>query len=266
MHSTTYSLVFADQVFVLNLPWLRIRRPPKWLVLLLLGALMVALMIYEIRSSALQSRLLSHFARQMTYRIEPGVSPSIVFPKQGPFNLRYGYSQLPDFQQRLETQGFTVNQQARFSPQLERITRWGITPPYPEPVKAGLVIRSADGHKMFEVSNTAEIFNSYDQIPPLIVKVLLSMENKELGNVPPDVTTNPVLEWDRIVKAGFSYAGNRLGLPLAGRGGQHSGDAAGKIPSFYGWAYRVSWRQGAANGKRQFESLQIGDGHPRCQA
>ena len=180
---------------------------------------MVSLIIYEIRSSALQSRLLSHSARQMTYTIESGVSPSIVFPKQGPFNLRYGYSQLPDFQQRLETQGFTVNQQARFSPQLERITRWGIAPPYPEPVTAGLVIRSVDGHQMFEFSNPAEIFNSYDQIPPLIVRALLSMENKELGETPPDVSTSPVLEWNRIVKAGFSYAGNKLGLPLRVEGG-----------------------------------------------
>jgi hypothetical protein len=178
MHSTTNGLAPADKVFGLNLPRLRFWRPPKWLVWLLLGALMVSLMIYEMRSSALQSRLLSHSARQMTYRIEPGVSPSIVFPKQGPFNLRYGYSQLPDFQQRLETQGFTVNQQSRFSPQLERITRWGITPPYQEPVKPGLAIRSADGHQMFEFSNTAEIFHSYDQIPPLIVKALLSMENQ----------------------------------------------------------------------------------------
>ncbi len=219
LHSTANGLALADPVFSLNLPRLRFRRPPKWLVWSLLGALMASLVIYEIRSSALQSRLLSHSARQMTYKIEPGASPNIVFPNQGPFNLRYGYSQLPDFQQRLESQGFTVKQQARFSPQLERITRWGITPPYQEPVKAGLLIRSADGHQMFEFSDTAEIFKSYDQIPPLIVKALLSMENKELSKDPPDVSTNPVLEWDRIVKAGFSYAGNRLGLPLRVEGG-----------------------------------------------
>jgi membrane peptidoglycan carboxypeptidase len=53
----------------------------------------------------------------------------------------------------------------------------------------------------------------------LIVHAILNMENRELGEEPADARSNPVLEWDRLAKAGISYAGGKLGLPLRLEGG-----------------------------------------------
>jgi membrane peptidoglycan carboxypeptidase len=63
------------------------------------------------------------------------------------------------------------------------------------------------------------LFQTFDQIPPLVVPALLFMENRELGSEPSDLSANPVLEWDRLAKAGLSYAGSKLGLPIRMEGG-----------------------------------------------
>jgi hypothetical protein len=40
----------------------------------------------EARTSYLQSRIFSHFARQTSFSVEPGPSETIVFPKWGPYD------------------------------------------------------------------------------------------------------------------------------------------------------------------------------------
>src|SRR5438046_8085944 len=47
-------------------------RPPKWLVRCLVIALLILSLVYEFRTSALQSRVFSYFARHMSYGVEPG--------------------------------------------------------------------------------------------------------------------------------------------------------------------------------------------------
>jgi hypothetical protein len=48
------------------------------------------------RTSALQSRILSNYARKMSYTLGTGPSSSIIFPKHGPFDIRAGYA-LPSY-------------------------------------------------------------------------------------------------------------------------------------------------------------------------
>ncbi|MFQ5668273.1 MAG: transglycosylase domain-containing protein [Candidatus Binatia bacterium] len=182
------------------------------------GLLLGAVIVYELQTSALQARLLSRYATDLTYHVEAGSSPRIAFPQSGPLDQRRGYSEIPMFVSRLQAQGFQVARQARISPELAQLMRWGVTPPYPEPAIAGLTVRGADGTPLYEGVDSKRVFRRFEEIPPLLVQTLLFIENRELLR-PFDPRSNPVIEWDRLVRAVASYGGSRLGLPIALEGG-----------------------------------------------
>jgi membrane peptidoglycan carboxypeptidase len=183
-----------------------------------LGAALGAATVYELETSALQARLLSQYAARLSYAVEPGASPEIVFPQEGPFDEQRGYSRIPEFQSRLQAQGFVVTQQARISPELARLVAWGVAPPYSEPPVTGLTIRSADGELYYAAASRDRIFDGFEDLPPILVNTLLFIENRELLD-PFDARSNPVIEWDRLALAGFLYTGNKLGLPVPLQGG-----------------------------------------------
>jgi membrane peptidoglycan carboxypeptidase len=191
------------------------RRAVKWILILLCIA---APLIYELRTSALSSRIIHHYARKLSYRMGPGPSPSIIFPKRGPFDIRAGYTLIPDFERRLQAKGYKIAEQVRFSPELERAAKWGILPPYAEPTSTILTIHGNNGQSLFQAPVLGYYFDSFDGIPPLIVKSLVLIENREL-DAPTDYRANPVVDWDRLAKAGILYAGHKLGLPLQVEGG-----------------------------------------------
>jgi len=213
--SSLNSRALPRRPFEMTRPRWHFRRPPKtkWIAWFLISGVLLWMVVYEIRTSAFQSRLLAFYAQESTYTLGSGPSPTVVFPKEGPFNQRHGYAQIPDFQRRLQSKGFTVTEQARFSPLLAKIAKWGIVPPYREPATAGLVIQTFEGLSLYDAGAAKQLFSSYEEIPPLIIQALLNIENRELGEEPTDPRNNPVLEWDRMAKAGISYAGRELGLP-----------------------------------------------------
>src|SRR5512140_1118979 len=99
---------------VLSAPRIRPRRnlpPLGWIsfVLVLLGAV-----VYEERTSAVQSWAFSRFSGRLTYVVASGESDSIAFPREGPFNERLGYTRIPDFQRKLVSAGYRVTAQSRF--------------------------------------------------------------------------------------------------------------------------------------------------------
>lgn len=174
---------------------------------------------YELRTSALESFLFSRMARRLSYTVEPGPSPSIVFPRGGPSDERRGIVRLPDFTTRLERAGFVVAEQARFSPWLLRLTRLGIAPPFQEPPRPGLVVRGREGVLLLDRTGRARfVFGHMDDVPGVLVKALLFIENRELGE-PHDPRRNPAVEWPRLTRAGLTYVGGRLGLPIHAEGG-----------------------------------------------
>ncbi len=194
------------------------RRFPRYLRWILILVVLAAPIAYEMRTSALQSWLLSNYARKMSYQREAGPSPNILFPKYGPFDLRAGYARIPDFERRLSAKGYRITEQVRFSPELERAVKWGIRPPYTEPTSTKLTINGMDGRPLFRAPVALHSFNRFEEIPPLAVKSLLIIENRELSE-PADSRSNPVVDWDRLAKAALFYAGNKLGLPLPVQGG-----------------------------------------------
>jgi hypothetical protein len=73
----------------------------------------------ETRTSYLQSRFFSAFARDMSVAVGAGPSRTIIFPKGGPYDERLGYAELPRFINALGGDAFIVARQARWSPTLE---------------------------------------------------------------------------------------------------------------------------------------------------
>src|SRR5215470_9754821 len=190
---------------------------PRWFAAAIIPIL-IATGLYETRTSVLQARLFSAIARRLTYQVGPGASSRIVFPESGPFNEARGYSKIPRFSRELVDHHFHIAAQSLFSTDLERLSRWGITPPYREPTTAGLVISDRAGTILYDARSRRQTFNSFDEIPPLVASALVFVENRELDEATSD-THNPVVDWGRSAKAAAFYAGKKVGLPLPVEGG-----------------------------------------------
>jgi membrane peptidoglycan carboxypeptidase len=198
------------------------RRSARWLKLAVVVALCVgglaSVVYHELRTSAIQSWLLSRYAATLSYEIEAGPSPSIAFPRGGPFDAQRGYPRLGDFSRRLASAGYTVAEQARQSARTIRFVRWGVTPPYREPAVAGLVVRDFRGESLYDARPRDVLFRDFEDIPPLIVNTLLFLENRELSS-PTDPGSNPAIDWRRLGKAGGLYVVRGMGLPVRSEGG-----------------------------------------------
>jgi len=203
----------------LEAPAQRSARWPKVTALIIVVVGLLGWLVYhELRTSAIQSWLLSRYAATLSYEIKPGASSSIAFPRGGPFDAQRGYRRLGDFSRRLESAGYTVVEQARQSPGMVRFVRWGITTPYREPAAAGLVVHDFRGDALYDARPRDVLFRDFDGIPPLIVKTLLFLENRELAN-PTDPGSNPAIDWRRFGKAGGLYVARGIGFPVRSEGG-----------------------------------------------
>jgi membrane peptidoglycan carboxypeptidase len=201
-----------------HIHFLFFRQYSRWVLILSVGVIVGTVGLFEARTSEIEARILSSAAAKLSYGVASGPSPSISFPAGGPYNEIRGYAGLPEFQQRLMDAGFRVVAQARLSPELERLARWKITPPFREPAVAGLNVRGENGSVLYNAGSRERVFNSYEDIPALAAKALLLVENRELDDTDA-VTRNPVVDWGRLGKAGLMYAGHKIGLPFPVEGG-----------------------------------------------
>src|SRR4029077_7513090 len=129
-----------------------------------------------------------------------------------------GYSKLGNFQSRLESQGYRVAQQARQSETLGTLVSRGISPPYQEPRDTGMSILGVRGVPLFRYAQSDFLFKGVDDIPPLLTRTLLFLENRDLDR-PASSWQNPVIEWDRLLKASLFYIGSKLHIRVTGSGG-----------------------------------------------
>ena len=202
------------------------RRRKGWGILRLTGRVVPVLaglacggaFVYELETSALQSRLFAHYVNRLSHHLEAGPSKEISFPAGGPFNERRGYPRFPEFVRRLGERGFAVSEQVRMSPELQRLVSWGVEPPDREPDATGLIIRGRRGELLYDGQERDRVFRDYSDIPPLVVQTLLFIENQELLSAE-DPRSNPTLEWDRLGMASLRYFGAKLGLPVSVQGG-----------------------------------------------
>jgi len=189
-----------------------------WLWSGLFILLLVTCIFIEIQTSILQSWFFTRTNERLSYQLVTGRSDEIAFPRSAPFDDRRGYSKLPAFQSRLEAEGYQVARQVRQSETMVDLIKKGISPPYVEPTETGLDIRGADGVALFRHAQSEFLFAKMDDIPPLLVKTLLFLEDRDL-NHPTSPWQNPAIEWDRLFKATLFYIGSKLSLEVPMQGG-----------------------------------------------
>lgn len=175
----------------------------KWL---LVAAVLIALVVVvrlcqiEFATSRWQARYLSSLASDVGYTMDAGPSDSIRYPASGPYDVRLGYSQLPDFERRLAARGYTIAAQARGSERLLSLADEGLFLPYDEKDQAGLTVRDARGEPIYDATFPHRVYQDFDAIPPLVVRSLLFIEDRYL--LDPDAPNrNPAIDWRRFGRA-----------------------------------------------------------------
>ncbi|MBA1188491.1 penicillin-binding protein [Pseudomonas entomophila] len=199
----------------------RRRRVWLWSFVLVVGVglVVVGLAVQdEVQTSHLQSREFSRLASTLTYTLQPGPSEAIVYPGEGPFDKRLGYSALGEFLPRLLKRDYLVSQQVRFSPALMRYVDHGLFVPYREKSQAGLSITDCRGDTLYQYTYPQHVYPDYAAIPPVMVKSLLFIENRDLLD-PNDPRSNPAVDWPRFAKAAYSQVAKYLALPGQSAGG-----------------------------------------------
>lgn len=191
---------------------------PLWLLLLIALIAVGFAIAEEMQTSRLQSREFSHFAATLSYSMHKGPSDAIMYPGDGPFDKRLGYSALGDFLPRLLKRDYLVSEQTRFSPELMNYAKHGFFVPYTEKIQAGLSITDCKGEALYQYHYPQHLYSDFASIPPVIVHSLLFIENRDLLD-PNDPNANPAVDWPRFAKAAYTQVAKYLALPGQSAGG-----------------------------------------------
>lgn len=185
--------------------WTIQRRSCSWKTpirfLFLLATMCIALAgLFELRTFRIQSQLFADIAQGLSYRVENGAAPAILFPQSGPYDIRLGYTRIPEWINTLQANGYAIDRQARWSEDLLYYTGMGLFPVYREKNQTGLKIADWQVQPIIESAFPQLAYPDFKSIPPLAVKMLLFIENRELldENTP---YRNPSVEYERILKA-----------------------------------------------------------------
>ena len=189
------------------------------LVLILVALVILGFVIAtESRSSRLQAREFSQLARDLNYRVESGPSDAIIYPGDGPFDKRLGYSALGDFLPRLLKRDYRITEQSRFSPELVTYVKRGFFVPYQEKSQSGLTISDCRGDALYQFTYPQQLYPDFASIPPVLVNSLLFIENRDLLDSKHPLA-NPAVDWPRFLKAAVSQVAKLVGLPGQSAGG-----------------------------------------------
>jgi len=167
-------------------------------VLLLWPLVAVAYLVYdEMRNATWHSRWLADFAADIGFRVEPGAARTPLPPDRGPRDVRLGYASLPDFTERLETAGFARIRQAVPSRRMSELAAHGVFNVYDEKAQAGLQLLDMHDAKLQRARYPRNVYPDFGEVPDLIVRSLLYVEDRELLDESRP-TMNPVVDWERL--------------------------------------------------------------------
>jgi len=189
-----------------------------WLLVVVALVALAFAMRAEMRTSKLQSREFSRYAKDLTYTLAPGPSDSIAYPGEGPFDKRLGYSDLGQFLPRLIKREYVVKEQTRFSPSLMAYYDRGLFIPYEEKIQAGLSITDCRADVLYEFHYPQQLYAQFQDIPPVVVNSLLFVENRSLLD-PREPLLNPAVDWPRFGKAAYTQVAKVFSLPGQSAGG-----------------------------------------------
>lgn len=197
-------------------------RHKKTLHKALAGTLLIgAPLVFEGWRSPLQSWYFNGVAsgRFNTQKID---DPKQFPPARGPLDVRRGYAHFQEYDRNLTEKG-----------------KWALTYAAPwhdrnilglqlnlmdvEKPQAGALIKDDTGQTLYEARFPRNIYKSFDDIPPSLVKALLFVENAELLDKHPE-RQNPAVEWDR-----FTYASMMQVLKAVGLKGDYPGASTAAV-------------------------------------
>jgi len=168
------------------------------------------LLRFELRTSYFQAKYLTRLAKQATFRLEPGPSPLIRFPRTGPYDLRYGYALLPSFIERLKELKFRVSAQARISTQHAKFVDAGIFPIFHEKSQAGLKVTDRRAEPLLIYRTPEVVFKKFEDIPKIVLDTLLFIEDRNLLDESRP-HHNPAIDWERLGKAVWELVVSKVG-------------------------------------------------------
>lgn len=182
----------------------------RWLIAAGIGAVVLPATLFELHTSHFQSIAITRYAAGIDHWLAAGPNPRAHYPERGPFDLRAGYSELRELLPRAERAGFAITAQARVSTRFEEAVERGIFPIYSEKTQIGLEILGRAGSAIFAYSYPERVLPSFESIPPLLVRSLLYIENRELLDAERPYR-NPAVEWDRLAMMGLRFGRRSLG-------------------------------------------------------
>ncbi|MCL1142347.1 transglycosylase domain-containing protein [Shewanella gaetbuli] len=193
-------------------------RKLKWLLfLLMLIAAIGGFIAYEIKTSYFQSKWLHEYANKLTYQLYPFKTTEVIYPQYGPFDIRHGYTQLPQYIDKLISNGFVIKQQAGFSPLLMEYAQQGFFPPYNEKTQSGLIVKDCRNQTVFNGTYPKRVYQASNEIPQEVMNTLLFIENRQLWN--PEPHYNPVIDWPRFAVAVTTKLADIVGIDMPNAGG-----------------------------------------------
>ena len=154
----------------------------------------------EYRHSRVQAEILSWITRDIDFKVETGPSQRWLRAPSGPYDKRLGYNRLGEWNAKLPAKGYNIANQARPTERAFELAQLGITIPYAEKTSTGLRIEDMLGHSLLETRYPGRQVQSFDEIPALVRKALLFIENRELLSFE-SPHQNPAVEWDRLLHA-----------------------------------------------------------------
>lgn len=94
----------------------------------------------------------------------------------------------------------------------------GFFVPYTEKIQAGLSITDCRAAPLYQFKYPQQLYSNFAAIPPVMVRSLLFIENRELLD-PDQPLANPAVDWPRFGKAAWSQVAKLLHLPGQTAGG-----------------------------------------------
>jgi len=197
-----------------------IGKPKYWLMVLvaIVILLIILLALYEVRTSRMQAWYFSSVSKDLSFHTEAGPADTPLASPRGPYDLRLGYAKLPQFITNLSARGYYVNAQARVSERMHSLTNSGVYPIFRQKNQAGLSLMSDDGEPIYMNRFPKRVYESYSDIPPVLVQTLLFIENRTLLDLD-NPHMNPAVEWKRLGKAAMEKFLSKIGSPRQVPGG-----------------------------------------------
>ncbi|MBU3949612.1 MAG: transglycosylase domain-containing protein [Proteobacteria bacterium] len=158
------------------------------------------MVIWEVKTSRIQSIVFSHIAKKFSYELKNGESKDIRFPKSGPYDIRLGYSRIPEWTSKMNGEGYTISKQARWSPGLLKCVDMGLFTIYREKTQSGIRILDRYDKQILLQKYPQYIYPDFESIPPVLADMLLFIENRHLLDADSPYQ-NPSFEWERLFKS-----------------------------------------------------------------